>query len=128
MRNGPMKKMCAILLLITALIPTITLATSYVPEKHYRERWCSDHGGQVDVLLADGCHCECLTETHAVEFEFAPVWASAVGKALCAAVQTGKKAGVVLILKSKADLKYWLQLNSTIKDFNLPIDTWMIEE
>jgi hypothetical protein len=128
MHSGPMKKICAIYLMITAIIPAITFATSYVPEKHYRERWCSDHGGQVDVLLSDQSHCECLTETHAVEFEFAPQWAGVLGKALGGAVQTGRKAGVVLILRSKEDLKYWLLLNSTIKELNLPIDTWMIKE
>jgi len=128
MHTGTMKKTCAIFLLVMVMIPTMAGATSDVPEKHYREGWCREHGGQVDVLLSDQIHCDCLTETHAVEFESAPNWANAIGKALYRADQTGKKAGVVLILKSKENFKCWLMLNSTIKDFNLPIDTWMIEE
>jgi hypothetical protein len=39
-------------------------------------------------------------------------------------IQTGKRAGVVLILEEEADRKYWIRLNSVIEHFNLPIDTW----
>jgi hypothetical protein len=40
--------------------------------------------------------------------------------------QTGKKAGIVLILETMKDRKYWVRLNTTIEHFNLPIDTWSI--
>jgi hypothetical protein len=39
----------------------------------------------------------------------------------------GKKAGIVLILETMKDGKYWIRLNTTIEHFNLPIDTWSIE-
>jgi hypothetical protein len=39
---------------------------------------------------------------------------------------TEKKAGIVLILESIKDRKYWIRLNTTIKHFNLPIDTWSV--
>ena len=32
--------------------------------------------------------------------------------------------GIVLILESMKDRKYWIRLNTTIEHFNLPIDTW----
>ncbi len=34
--------------------------------------------------------------------------------------------GVVLILETIKDRKYWIGLNTTIEHFNLPIDTWSI--
>jgi len=47
-----------------------------------------------------------------------------VGQSAYYALQTGKKAGIVLILESMKDRKYWIRLNTTIEHFNLPIDTW----
>jgi hypothetical protein len=39
---------------------------------------------------------------------------------------TKKKAGVVLILETVNDRKFWIRLNTTIEHFKLPIDTWSI--
>jgi hypothetical protein len=39
---------------------------------------------------------------------------------------TKKKAGIVLILETMKDRKYWFRLNTTIEHFNLPIDTWTV--
>jgi len=41
-------------------------------------------------------------------------------------LQTDKKAGIVLILETMKDRKYWIRLNTTIEHFNLPIDIWSI--
>ena len=41
-------------------------------------------------------------------------------------LQTDKKAGIVLILETMKDRKYWIRLNTTIEHFNLAIDTWSI--
>jgi hypothetical protein len=39
-------------------------------EKWYQERWCREHGGQVEVVLPDQTRRDCVTETHAIEFDF----------------------------------------------------------
>ena len=41
-------------------------------------------------------------------------------------LQTGKKAGIVLILEKPKDMRYWIRLNSVILNDKLDIDTWMI--
>jgi hypothetical protein len=53
-------------------------------------------------------------------------WAEVIGQSAYYALQTGKKAGVVLILGTMRDRKYWIRLNTTIEHFNLPIDTWKV--
>jgi hypothetical protein len=68
-----------------------------------------------------------VTDTHAIEFDFGNNWAEAVGQSAYYALQTGKKAGIVLILETMKDRKYWIRLNTTIDNFNLPINTWSIE-
>jgi hypothetical protein len=65
-------------------------------------------------------------DTHAVEFDFGGTWSEAVGQSAYYALLTGKKAGIVLILETLKDRKYWIRLTTTIEHFNLPIDTWSI--
>jgi hypothetical protein len=38
------------------------------------------HRGQVEVVLPDGTRCDCLTETHAIEFDFGRGWGEAIGQ------------------------------------------------
>ena len=97
------------------------------PEKWYQEKWCEAHREQVEVVLPDGTRCDCVTETHAIEFDFGNKWTEAVGQSLYYSLQPGKNAGIVLILETIKDRKYWIRLNTTIEHFNLPIDTWSIE-
>ena len=95
-------------------------------EKWYQAKWCHENGGREEAVLADRTRWDCLTNTHAIEFDFGNKWAEAIGQSLYYSLQTGKKAGIVLILESSEDYRYWIRLNSTIKHFNLPIDTWIV--
>ena len=117
--------------LITALmilIPTISLAGSHInSEKYYQQKWCKEKGGQVEVVLPDRTRCDCLTSTNAIEFDFGEKWAESIGQALYYSIQTGKKAGIGLILEESKDNKYWIRLNTIIQHYKLPIDTWKIE-
>jgi len=70
--------------------------------------------------------CDCVTESHAIEFDFGNGWGESIGQSMDYSLQTGKKAGIVLILETMKDRKYWIRLNTTIEHFNLPIDTWSI--
>lgn len=95
-------------------------------EKYYQEKWCSEHNGQSEVVLSDKTRADCITSTHAIEFDFGTKWAESLGQALYYSLQTGKKAGIVLILESPKDRKYFIRLNSTIQHFSLQVDTWEV--
>ena len=103
---------------------TSAFAAHVHKEKYYQEKWCSEHNGQAEVVLPDKTRADCVTDTHAIEFDFGKKWAESLGQALYYSLQTGKKAGIVLILESPKDRKYFIRLNSTIQHFSLPIDTW----
>jgi len=111
---------------IVLLFTTTANAKRLHYEKYYQNRWCKDHNGRVEVVLPDRTRCDCLTKTHAIEFDFGSKWAEAIGQALYYAIQTGKKAGVVLILEKKTDYKYWIRLNTIVDHYGLPIDTWKV--
>jgi hypothetical protein len=53
-------------------------------------------------------------------------WVEVIGQSSYYSIQTQKKAGIVLILETMKDRKYWIRLNVTIEYFDLPIDTWNI--
>jgi hypothetical protein len=74
-----MKKIPLILVFIV-LFPSLLLAKREHPEKWYREQWCKAHKGQVEIALPDGTRCDCVTDTHAIEFDFGSKWAEAVGQ------------------------------------------------
>jgi hypothetical protein len=96
-------------------------------EKEYQQDWCAEARGQAEIRLADGTRADCITRTHAIEFDFGRKWAESIGQALYYSMQTGKRAGVVLILERIEDRKFWIRLNSIIEFQKLPIDTWKIE-
>jgi hypothetical protein len=54
-------------------------------------------------------------------------WAEAIGQSLYYSIQTGKRAGIVLILEKPSDYKYWVRLNTVIDENNLKIDTWQVK-
>lgn len=118
-----MKKLLFVIL-ITLSLAVPGLAERKHPERWYQNKWCAEQGGRTEVVLPDRTRADCLTDTHAIEFDFGSKWAEAIGQSLYYALQTGKKAGIVLILEAEKDYKYWIRSNSVIKHFNLPIDTW----
>jgi len=113
-----------IIMLLALNMPAITHAAHLHPEKYYQNKWCAEHKGQAEVTLPDKTRADCITDTHAIEFDFGEKWAEAIGQALYYSLQTGKRAGIVLILEGQEDRKYFIRVNSTIQHFKLPIDTW----
>jgi hypothetical protein len=87
-----------------------------------------DHRGAMDVRMADGGTADCIASTHVAMLQFAPKWGEAIGPALYYSLLTGKKAGIVLIIKEQSDLEHWKRLNTTIEHFQLPIKLWKIDQ
>ena len=128
MPKGNKMKKILLVFCILMILHSPAFAKRLHPEKYYQQQWCQDQGGQIEVVLPDKTRCDCLTSTHAVEFDFGSKWAESIGQSLYYAIQTGKKPGVVLILENQKDHRFWIRLNTVIDHFNLAIDTWKIGE
>jgi hypothetical protein len=102
---------------------SICMASDH-PESWYVENWCTAHGGVVEVVLEDRTRCDCITETHAIEFDFGAKYYQAIGQSLHYGRMTGKKPGIVLILESDSDIKYWDRLLFDVSYWLVPVDLW----
>ncbi|MCP4761263.1 MAG: hypothetical protein GY870_05745 [archaeon] len=126
-----MKKLFIAVLAITVLsIPITSFAKRKMKEIVYQKSWCADAFGKTEVRLPDGTRCDCITESYAIEFDFADNYYQAVGQALHYSYSTNKIAGIVLILESKRDNIYWVKLNKIVNNLKLMgIDfrLWKIE-
>jgi hypothetical protein len=95
-------------------------------EKFYQDEWCAANGGETEVVLPDRARCDCLTSTHAIEFDFADKWAEAVGQALYYALMLDKPAGIVLIMENpEKDQKYLDRLNKIVNFVSPHITVWI---
>lgn len=99
-------------------------------EKTYQNIWCNANNGRTEVILNDKARVDCLTKTHAIEFDFANKWAESIGQSLYYSLKTKKKPGVVLILENprheqrfvnrfkkvaaKKGIDYWLMYPSDL--------------
>lgn len=112
------------LVLFLILLSTPCYAAHLYTEKQYQTKWCAGKG-IAEFVLPDNTRVDCLTKTHAIEFDFANKWAESIGQSLYYSIRTGKKAGVVLIMENKQrDEKYLKRLQRVAKRYC--IDVWVI--
>lgn len=93
-------------------------------EAWYQQVWCDGMGGKAEAELPSGQRVDCLTDTHAVEMDFAHKWTEAIGQSLQYALQTGRKPAVVLILESPGDTRHLALARRVIAHYKLPVTLW----
>lgn len=112
-------------IMLLFFLPNTVAAKRTHHEKWYIDKWCAGRG-QTEVVLYDNTRCDCVTDSHAVEADFANKFFEAIGQSLYYGLQTGKRSGILLIIEHPEDRKYWFMLNSVILHYDLPIDAWAI--
>ena len=103
----------------------IAAALAFTLEKDYQKVICEEMHGQLEVVTDSGTRCDCLTETNAIEFDFAHKWAEAIGQSLDYGMHFKKRPGIVLIMGDEAgDVKYLEELLRINEVYGLGIDIW----
>lgn len=110
---------------LLVLLAVLIVRPAHSAERDYQKAWCDAHGGTIEVVLPDNTRVDCLTATHAIEFDFAPKWAEAIGQSLHYAALTGKSPGVVLIM-APGDEKFRTRFLATTATYCLRIDLWEV--
>jgi len=93
-------------------------------EKEYQSAWCKI--GKMEHRLPDKKRVDCLTQYHAIEFDFAEKWAEAVGQALHYGLMTGRSPGIVLIIEKPKDILNYNLLLFLNEQLRLGITVWKI--
>ena len=111
--------------LIAILLSAIPLHAAIHPEKWYQQGVAKALQGKMEAPVENG-RVDVLTGTHAIEVEFAAKWKNALGQSLWYALQTGKVAGIVLVIEDeKRDRGHLIRLGAVIEANKLPIRVWV---
>lgn len=93
-------------------------------EHVYQNAWCSRERGAQEVVLNDKARVDCVTNSHAIEFDFADKWGESIGQALYYGAALNKKPGIVLIMENgNKDKKYLDRVNVVAKQHNITVWT-----
>ncbi len=84
--------------------------------------------GEIEHRLRDGTRVDCLTDTHAIEYDWGKKWAEAIGQALYYSAMTGKRAGIVLIVNPRTKERYLRRVEKAIEYHKLDIDVWTVDK
>lgn len=100
-------------------------------EADYVNHYCE---GKIEHYIPNNGWIDCLTETHAIEYDFSYKWREAPGQALFYSAMTGKKPGIVLIIDPEDNGRYLKRLETTINEIPCKpsqcpaIKVWTIEK
>ena len=108
-----------VILLLFLSMPS--MAGHLHPEKYYQNIWCKENKGIQEYKLIDDTRVDCLTKTHAVEFDFASKWAESIGQSLHYAMMTNKKAAIVLIIENRNDFKYYNKIKPLCSKYDIAL-------
>jgi hypothetical protein len=118
-------------LLLALLLAANAQAKHRYKEEYYQKKWCEAHGGTTEYVLPDRTRVDCLTEDHAIEFDFGYKHYESMGQAIKYGMATGQRPGIVLIIETGRDAKKWVELQEVViflrERFGLRIDTWWME-
>ncbi len=84
--------------------------------------------GKIEYVLPNKTRIDCLTDTHAIEYDWGKKWAEAIGQSLYYSAMTNKKAGIVLIVNERTKDRYLKRVMKAVNDKNLDIDIWTIRK
>jgi hypothetical protein len=110
-------------LIILFIMLTIQSAYALENEDYYNRQFCSEVSGQAEYSLPDRSRVDCLTDTHAFEADWADglkVYES-IGQSLYYAAETGKKPGILLLVRKKNSDKHIRKVRRVIENWSLPI-------
>ena len=93
-------------------------------EEFYSNIFCEELSGQSQFKLKDLSRVDCLTETHAFEVDWADGMKvyEAIGQSLYYASQTGKKPGILLLIRKDNSEKHIRKIKEVIRYFDLDIE------
>lgn len=98
------------------------------PEVEYQTYWCNKNNGIMEYKLSDKTRVDCLTDTLAVEVDFANKWAECIGQAIYYGKMTNRQPACLLIMENgEKDLKYLKRLRRSAYKKGVNMRTFTIK-
>lgn len=114
------------LILLIGIQPVIASSKLH-KEAVYQTKWCDAMCGISEYQLNDKTRVDCLTKTHAIEFDFAEKVYEGIGQSLYYSIKTQKKPGIVLIVEQPQKEEKYINRMKQVADNN-GIDCWLMYE
>jgi len=99
-----------VLILLSLSLLSIVAFPQKMKESYYQNGFAIIMKGQKEVVLDDLARIDIVTDTFAIEVDFAPKWAESIGQSLYYSEKIGRKAGVLLLVNGKKDDRYVARL------------------
>lgn len=91
-------------------------------EGYYQNNFAIQIKGETEVVLDDKTRVDIVTDTFAIEVDFAEKWAESIGQSQYYAKKLNKKAGILLVINPLTDEKYLKRLMFIASD---DITVWL---
>jgi len=125
-----MKRFMVVFVVLGMVLPGTVFAQDYTSgetfsnEKGYADHYCK---GIREYSLPDRSRVDCLMPHEAQEYDWGHKWYEAIGQSLWYAMNTGRPAGIVLIIKERRDVAAAQRCADAIKHYGLPITLHIID-
>ena len=114
---------------LTLLILCSSLSAERLNHESYYQKIAAEIlDGQTEITMGDNTRCDIVTETHAIELDWKSKWSESIGQSLNYALQSNKRAGIILIIDDVNDTKEAIRVNSIIRHYELPLTLWVIDK
>lgn len=94
----------------------------------YKKKYCPINlKGELDHVVDGSVTIDCLSDTHAYQFDFAKKWAEAIDLSNRISKVVGRKPGVVLIAKTQSEMSFVRRLDKAFAKNNSDISVNIIK-
>jgi hypothetical protein len=115
-----------ILIMFILLLLSLT-AFSQLPkqlESYYQTNFADTINGVREYRLFDGTRVDIVTDTFAIEVDFASKWAESIGQALYYGDMLNKKPGILLVVNGKLEDRFVARLVRVAANTGITIWLW----
>lgn len=82
-------------------------------ESYYQNNFAIQIKGETEVILDDKTRVDIVTDTFAIEVDFAEKWAESIGQSRYYSIKLNKKTGILLVINPLTEEKYLKRLITT---------------
>lgn len=94
-------------------------------EVYYQELFAKAINGQTEYVLKDNSRVDIVTDTFAIEVDFASKWAEAIGQSLYYAERLNKKPGILFVVDGKQENRYIFRLLTVTRKYGITV--WILD-